>query len=366
MRVGIHGDPAAHSIPGGVGVYVRRLIAELLKASGDHSMNVILSRHADVPAAWVSADMILTSLPFAPAYAAWNFLRQPKIGAELDVVHATGLAIPPAKGAALVATVHDLAVQRMPEVVPAPWRQIYLKGLQIAVSEARVICAVSQATKEELVDAYSVDPERVVVTPEAPNYTPQSLKDPSILQTLDLGGPFILNVGTIEPRKNQRRLVKAFAGARSELDGYKLVLAGAPGWAQEELEALVEKELLTSRVLFTGKISGPQMVALYSSASVFALPSLYEGFGLPLIEALNFGIPSLTGSSPALTELGGPAAVYVDPADVDAMSAALVRLASDEPLRQQLAAAGTQRAAGYTWDRTAAGTLAAYDVAAGR
>ncbi|HYN99700.1 MAG TPA: glycosyltransferase, partial [Actinomycetota bacterium] len=159
---------------------------------------------------------------------------------------------------------------------------------------------------------------------------------------------------------------KAFAGARSELDGYKLVLAGAPGWAQEELEALVEKELLTTRVLFTGKISGPQMVALYSSASVFALPSLYEGFGLPLVEALNFGIPSLTGCSPALTELGGPAAIFVDPVDVDAMSAALVRLASDDRLRQQLAAAGTQRAAGYTWDRTAAGTLAAYDMAAAR
>lgn len=366
MRIGVHGDPAAHSIPGGVGVYVRRLIAELLKSSGDHSISVILSRHAEPPAAWISAEMIRTTLPFAPAYAAWNFLKQPKIAAEMDVVHATGLAIPPVKGAALVATVHDLAVERMPEVVPAPWRQIYLKGLRTAVSEARVICAVSQATKDELVDAYNIDPERVVVTPEAPNFTRSSFKDQSILQRLELEGPFILNVGTIEPRKNQVRLVKAFAEAGSQLDGYKLVLAGSAGWAQEQLEAMVEKALLTSRVLFTGKISGPEMAALYSGASVFAFPSLYEGFGLPLIEALNFGIPSLAGTSPALRELGGPAAHYVDPMDTDAVSAALVRLASDDGLRSQLAAAGPQRAAGYSWERTAAGTLQAYGMAAAR
>ncbi|CAN5873071.1 glycosyltransferase family 1 protein [soil metagenome] len=365
MKIGIHGDPAAHSIPGGVGVYVRRLIAELLRLPDEHTLKVILSRHADLPPSWVSAGLIRTSLPFAPSYAAWNFLGMPKIPDELDVVHATGLAIPPVPGAALVATVHDLAVERMPEVVPAIWRQIYLKGLRTAVKRAIVICAVSQATKDELVDAYRVDPERVVVTPEAPNFTPQSQQDPSILQRLDLEGPFILSVGTIEPRKNQIRLVNAFAEAGSELGGYKLVLAGAPGWGQEQVNDLVEKRRLMTRVVLTGKITGPEMVALYSKASVFALPSLYEGFGLPLIEALNFGIPTLSGSSPALKELGGEAALYVDPTDTSAMSAELVKLASDEPLRSRLAADGRSRAAGYTWERTAAATLRAYSQAVG-
>lgn len=365
MRIGIHGDPAAHSIPGGVGVYVRRLIGELLKLEDEHALSIILSRHADLPPSWLQAELIRTGLPFAPAYAGWNFLGLPKIKAELDVVHATGLAIPPVAGAALVATVHDLAVERMPAVVPPIWRQIYLKGLRAAAKRAEVICAVSQATKDELVEAYNIDPARVIVTPEAPNFTPQSPADLSILQRLDLEGPFILNVGTIEPRKNQIRLVKAFAEAGPELDGYKLVLAGAPGWGQEQVDDMVEKGRLMTRVVLTGKINGPEMVALYSRASVFALPSLYEGFGLPLIEALNFGIPTLSGSSPALRELGGEAAIYADPTDVPAMSAALVDLASDETLRSRLAAGGRSRAAGYTWERTAAATMLAYAQAAG-
>ncbi len=365
MKVGIHGDPAAHQIPGGVGVYVRRLIGKLLK-SDELQIRILLSSHAELPAAWSSADLIRTNLPFAPLYTAWNFLGRPKISESLDVVHATGLAIPPASRAALVATVHDLAVERMPEVVPAIWRQIYLKGLRTAVKRASVICAVSEATKAELVDAYRVDPERILVTPEAPNVTPESRQDPAILQHLELEGPFILNVGTVEPRKNQMQLVKAFLDALHELEGYKLVIAGAPGWAQEEVAALVEQRGAGSRVVLTGKISGPELVALYSNASIFALPSLYEGFGLPLIEALNFAIPSVAGNSPALRELGGPAALYVDPVDSPALSDALAKLARDEGLRSGLAEAGKLRAAAYTWDRTATSTLRAYAEAASR
>ena len=143
MRIGIHADPAAHSVPGGVGVYVRQLADRLLDDPMGHEVTLIVSRFAQPPGSWAGAEMIRPQLPFAPLYAAWNYLGRPGLPGRLDVVHATGLAIPPAGRARLVSTVHDLAVEQMPEVVPSFWRQIYRRGLKRALDESAVICAVS-------------------------------------------------------------------------------------------------------------------------------------------------------------------------------------------------------------------------------
>ncbi|HEX2178838.1 MAG TPA: glycosyltransferase family 1 protein [Actinomycetota bacterium] len=364
MRVGIHADPAAHSIPGGVGVYVRRLVDELLLVDGDPRVELILSRFADPPAAWSTAAMIRPQLPFAPLYAAWNWLGFPPVDGGLDVVHATGLAIPPSRGAALVSTIHDLAVTTMPEVVPGLWRRIYQRGLRRAVEESKVLCAVSEATRQQIVDAYSVDPERIVVTPEAPNVTPASPCDPGALGRLGVSGPYILTVGTVEPRKNQVRLVKAFAQAGEPLAGHTLVLAGIPGWGQEQVEAAIDRLRIGHRVVLTGKVTNLDLAALYAGAHVFALPSLYEGFGIPLVEAMSFGVPCVAGSTPALAELAGDAALLCDPADVDGLAAALVSLATDETVRERLSAAARSRAAGYSWAGTARLTIEAYRRAA--
>lgn len=364
MRIGIHADPAAHSIPGGVGVYVRRLVDELLAQAGDDQIELILSRFADPPAAWSQTAMIRPQLPFAPLYAAWNYLGFPPITEEVDVVHATGLAIPPSRSAALVSTVHDLAVVTMPEVVPGIWRRIYRKGLQRAVEQSKVLCAVSEATKQQLVDTYRVEPDRVVVTPEAPNLTPASPADPQALDRLALTGPYVLNVGTVEPRKNQVRLVKAFAAAGEALAGHTLVLAGIPGWGQEQVQAAIDKLGIGHRVVLTGKVINRDLATLYARAHIFALPSLYEGFGIPLVEAMSFGVPSVAGSTPALAELAGDAALLADPGDVDALAQALTQLATDPGLRDRLSAAARVRAARYTWAETARLTMEAYRRAA--
>lgn len=365
MRVGIHADPAAHSIPGGVGVYVRRLLDELLAGERAAEMELILSRYANPPAAWAGVKMIRPQLPFAALYAGWNFFGQPRITEALDVVHATGLAIPPVAGSALVSTVHDLAVEHMPEVVPVPWRQIYRRGLKRTLDESKVICAVSEATRQGIIDGHGVDPDRILVTPEAPNVTPAGPADDDVFKRIGLEGPYVLNVGTVEPRKNQVRLVKAFVDAGPHLAGHTLVLAGIPGWGQEEVEKAIEKLKVTHRVILTGKVTNLELASLYSRAAIFALPSLYEGFGIPLVEAMAFGIPSVAGATPALAELAGDAALLADPRDANALAQALEQLASDEALRTRLSAASTARAARYTWAETARLTLSAYDRAAG-
>lgn len=363
MKIAIHADPAAHEIPGGIGVYVRRLVDELLSSGDGHSYKLIISRTAEPPARWSTEDLVRPALPVAQLYAAWNFTNRPKIRDEVDVVHATGLAIPPA-GGRLVATIHDLAVETMPEVVPAIWRRIYHKGLQIALDRATVLCAVSEATKKELVDRHSVEPDRIVVTPEAPNLTPESIRHDEVFDRIGLSDPYILCVGTVEPRKNQLRLVKAFAESQGELKDWSLVIAGSPGWGQDQVADTVESLKLSHRVFLTGKVSGLELASLYSRASVFAFPSIYEGFGIPLVEAFSFGIPSLAGTTPALTELAGSAALLVDPNDTSGIAGGLVALATDQPLRERLADEGRQRAKQYTWKATADATRRAYEKAA--
>jgi glycosyltransferase involved in cell wall biosynthesis len=365
MRVAVHADPATHEVPGGIGVYVRRLVDELLASPADHSFPLIVSRTAEPPPAWSTQEMIRPTRPVAQLYAAWNFTGRPRIRGNFDVVHATGLAIPPADGQ-LVATIHDLAVETMPDFVPAAWRRIYRKGLHLALDRAKVICAVSGATKNELVDRYSVDPQRIAVTPEAPNVTPESNRNDAIFDRLGVAEPFILCVGTVEPRKNQVCLVNAFASAQGELRDWSLVIAGVPGWGQEQVAAAVESSRLGHRIFLTGKVTSSELASLYSRASVFAFPSHYEGFGIPLVEAFSFGIPALASTTPALAELAGSAAVLEDASDIAGIAEGLVALATNEDLRRRLAEEGRSRAAGYSWTATATKTIEAYEKAAQR
>lgn len=364
MRIAVHADPAVHTVPGGVGVYVRRLLEQLV-ASDPDTYRLIVSKFAEAPPTWDPSRLIRPILPVAALYAAWNFAGRPMLGEEPDLVHATALAVPPAPKSPLVATVHDLAVETMPHLVPTPWRQVYRRGLQRVLDDAEIICTVSKSTADELA-ARGVEPQRMVVTQLAPNTTPASRLNDAVFDRLALEEPYILTVGTVEPRKNQVRLAQAFASAGEQLGGHRLVIAGVPGWGQEQLAATIDRLQLGPKVILTGKVAPAELASLYSKASAFALPSTYEGFGLPLIEALSFGIPSVASTTPALKELAASAAELVEADDVEALADSLVRLTTDDELRRQLGAAGRQRAGEFTWERTAEKTRSAYDAALGR
>ena len=370
LRVGVHADPINHRIPGGIGVYVKRLVEELLKAKGDTSIRLIATDPVSMePAEWWKPNWWqppgrFSSLSLKTLYASWNYLGVPRVKSDLDVIHATNLVIPPAGAARLVATVHDVAVDTMPEVVPGTWRRIYARGLHQAVGRAVVICAVSEAVKSQLVADYSVDPARVVVTPEAPNVSPNDYRDDLWLDGLGLTGPFVLNVGTVEPRKNQVALLEAFAEAGPRLRGMQLVVAGSPGWGSGGLTAQIARLKLDGQVVITGAIGASALAALYGKASIFAMPSLYEGFGIPLLEAMAFGVPCVASTDPALQEVGGQAARYLNPKDSSAWAAELAGLAGDAAARAELSVAGMQRVSAFTWRQTAEKTLDAYRQAA--
>jgi glycosyltransferase involved in cell wall biosynthesis len=258
--------------------------------------------------------------------------------------------------------VHDLAFRMRPQEVP--WQQrMYMRAvLGRAVRQAAAVLVPSESTKRDVLDLYKVDglESRVHVIAEGlPAAAPAGPLPPG----LEPG--FILAVGTVEPRKNYPRLLSAFRQLRGRhgslpfiINGRpgvpELVIAGRPGWAYGDTLQRIAAE---PGVRYLGHVDEPTLTALYESASVLAFPSLYEGFGLPLLEAMAHGLPAVVGAAGALPELALGAAIAVKPDDVDAIAGALERLLSDEKLRAKLGQEGKLRAADYTWDRAAEQTL---------
>lgn len=348
MKVLVHADAVSHAIPGGVGGYVRRLLAAFSEDSFGHEI----------------APLTRGRFPLLPLYASWNYLRLPPVTTRADVVHATNLVVPPVKQAALVSTVHDLGIEVLPEVVPQPWRALYRRGLRRSVAEADVLITVSEATKDALLERYSVDPDRVSVTPLGPNVSVETVRDDSVLRRLGIAQPYALSVGTVEPRKNHARLVRAFAAIASDVPEHRLVIAGMSGWGWEAVDEAITATGLEGRVILTGGVSDAELASLYAHADAFAFPSLYEGFGIPVVEAMGFGLPTLVGDTPSLVEVGGAAVIAAAPTDVDAMADGLRRIITDESTRQRLTTAARERGSEFSWAVTARLTAIAYEQAA--
>ena len=287
----------------------------------------------------------------------------PKVEAELeaDAILYPYWPSPPVRrpGAPpAVVFVHDVAFRVRPSEVP--WQQRLYMGTTLGRSlrDAAAVLVPSEATRQDVLSHYSgagLD-EKLTVVPEG---LPPAAAPGPLPEGVDPG--FILAVGTVEPRKNYPRLLAAYRRLRGRhgalpfiIDGRpgvpQLVIAGRPGWAYGDTILRIRQE---PGVRYLGHVDEPTLSALYGAASVLACPSLYEGFGLPLLEAMSRGLPAVVGSAGALPELAGDAAIAVDPLDEVAIAEALERLLSDPELRGRLGEEGKRRAAGYTWKEAA-------------
>ena len=258
--------------------------------------------------------------------------------------------------------VHDLAFRQRPHEVP--WQQRIYMGTMLgpALRNAAAVLVPSESTRRDLVDLYKVPGLESKVEVISEGLPPQAPPGP-LPDGLEPG--FILAVGTIEPRKNYARLLAAFRQLRGRgalpfiINGRpgvpQLVIAGRPGWAYGDTLQRIAAE---PGVRYLGHVDEPTLTALYDAASVLAFPSLYEGFGLPLLEAMAHGVPAVIGAVGALPELAGEAAIAVKPEEVDAIAGGLERLLADAKLRQKMGEEGRRRAAMFTWDRAAGQTLA--------
>lgn len=245
-------------------------------------------------------------------------------------------------------------------------KRLYFRTLiPYSVRRSARVIAISHATKADIVRLLQIPAEKVIVThlavdTEIFRVPTDRARLAEWLTRLGLAPGYILYVGKLEPRKNLVRLVEAFAQVRSALGGCKLVLCGGKGWGYDEVFATVERLDLKDDVVFTGYIADEYLPLVYGGADVFIYPSLYEGFGIPLLEAMACGVPVITSSISSMPEVVGDAGVVIDPYSIEAIGAALVDMLRDNGMREELRARGLQRVQHFTWERMARETLQVY------
>jgi glycosyltransferase involved in cell wall biosynthesis len=361
MRIGIDarlwGEPRS-----GIGRYTRALVDALL-AAAPHEEWVLYTDRAPDP---VPAGAMVRCLPW-PQRLLWTLWALPRDLRDrpVDVFHGvTGFELPPGRPAGLVTTVHDLIPLRFPRLVPWRHRIAVRALLGRAVRRAARVIAVSEATRAELLARYRLPAGRVCVIPEAagPAFAPPSAAARAAVRVRHaLRGSYVLFVGLLEPKKNLGALLAAVARLRAagQLGDTTLVVAGAAGWGREPPSAAARRLALDGTVRFLGPVADADLPALYAEAEVFVFPSLWEGFGLPVLEAMAAGTAVLASRRGALPEVTGGAAMLVEP-EVGPLADALATLLGDRALRSRLREAGLARAATFSWTRTAAATLAVY------
>jgi anaerobic magnesium-protoporphyrin IX monomethyl ester cyclase len=355
----------------GVGCYAERLLRHLAEASPTDEFVVLSNRPADVRRP-LPPNVEVYASRRAPVSLAWMQALAPGILREIraDVAHFTNGVIPLACPVPSVVTIHDMSLTLFPRYHPVRRVLLHRPLVDLSAPRASAIITHSNSAKRDIVRMYGLDEARVhaVHLAAAPEFTP--VKDRQALDAVrrrhGLPERFILYVGTIEPRKNLGRLLTAFA-ARRRTGGvtHALVCAGPYGWRARDVARRVAALGLERAVHFLGYVPMADLPALYSLCDLFVFPSIYEGFGLPVVEAMACGAPVLAGRSGAVTEVAGSAAEFVDPLDTDAIGDALQSLGADEGRRRDLAARGFARVQEFSWERAAAETLGVYRTAAG-
>jgi glycosyltransferase involved in cell wall biosynthesis len=379
VRIAINLEQLFYRAPGGTGRYAARLASCL---AGQFSGDVIVPflawhRGQDVSTVFERfglggsqlAPAVRIPLPRPALFQAWNTLAWPSPDLfspairEADIVHAPFPAVPPVK-APLVVTVHDAGPALFPSAYPRRGVRFHVKGLERAAQRARVVIADTHAAAEEIVAHSPIGKEMVRVVPLGVDHcqaTPAETEEVVRRHRLD-DAPYVLWVGSLEPRKNIGALIKAFVRLTgSNGVPHRLVLAGPRGWLHEGLISDLDRAVLGDRLRALGVVTQKDLRSLYAGAALFAFPSIHEGFGLPVLEAMVQGAPVVCSDIAALREVAADAALFVPPTDVDRWVDAIATVAGDSGRRSSLKAAGYHRASLFSWDKTARATHAVYE-----
>lgn len=277
--------------------------------------------------------------------------------------HVIPFVLPPSRLPPAVVTIHDLGYRLFPQAHTRAQRWYLDWSTRWSTSIARRVIAISRATAQDLTHFYGVDRRKIDVIYEATVPPAPQIGGPAA--PLPLGRPYALFVGTIQPRKNLVRLAQAYASLlRTHNVEWDLVLAGGEGWLSEQVIGEIDALDLPDRIHRPGYVAENTLEQLLRGALFFCYASLYEGFGLPVLEAQVRGIPVMTANNSSLPEVAGDAALLVDPLDAQAIANAMLRLSTDEELRQQLIAAGYANVARFSWQKAAEETLAVLQAAA--
>jgi glycosyltransferase involved in cell wall biosynthesis len=361
-RIGIDYTSAVRQ-HAGIGRYTRGLIGALAQTDTQNDY-VLISAGRDPERKRWPANFSLRELPLTDRHLAilWQRLRLPLpvelITGRVQIFHSPDFVLPPVWRATTVLTVHDLSFMRYPECSSPPLLDYMMRAVPPSVRRADVLLADSEATRQDLVELLNVPPEKIhVIYPGVePGFAPE--RDPAALRRVreryGIQRPYILGLGTLQPRKNFQRLIEAYALLRGRHGlTHQLVIGGGKGWLYETIYATIETLGLKSDIVLPGFVRDEDLPALYTGADLFAFPSLYEGFGIPVLEAMACGTPVVTATASSLPEVAGDAALLVPPEDVEALADALWRALEDSALRQTLVQRGAAQVARFKWEYSA-------------
>ena len=281
-------------------------------------------------------------------------------GRKSDITHFFNYIVPPFVHGKKVVTVHDMVYKAFPETVRGRTRFMLEAGLKRSMKRADIIVTDSEFSKSEIIKYFPHHRDKIRVVPcgaDLERFRPcnDTERIAEVKKSLEIDGDYFLYLGTIEPRKNLERLVSAYAAFAKKAgnDAPKLVLAGGKGWLDHGIYSRVEKLGLGDRVIFTKYVPSEDMQPLMCGALAFVFPSLYEGFGMPPLEAMACGVPVLTSGEASLPEVTGDCAVICDAYDSKSIAQGLYRLYTDKELRSELSRRGIERAQDFTWERSA-------------
>lgn len=367
MLIGIDASRATRARRTGTETYSLHLIRALIEAGADHQLRLYTPE-------LVGGERIIGSreygevrvIPFPRLWThlrlAWEVSRYPP-----DVLFIPAHVMPLVCPVPTAVTVHDLGYLHHPEA-HRPFDRWYLDWTTRRHARlAACVIADSQATRADLIRHYRADPDRIVVVYPGRDESLARVDDPAAIAAVEARygagehGDYLLYLGTLQPRKNLARLVEAFARVQPLTTSLRLVLAGEKGWLYEELFARVESLGLSNHILFPGYVADDDKAALISGAMALVYPSLYEGFGLPALEAMACGTPVLTSNVSSLPEVVGDAALLVNPLDTDAIADGMAHLITDAELRQSLVEKGYAQARKFSWANAARQVLQALE-----
>jgi alpha-1,3-rhamnosyl/mannosyltransferase len=355
---------AADHFPG-IGRYVANLASALKQTTPELDLTLLRDPSAgtqrltlpDLPA----LDCAISPFALSQQWRVRSILRR----SQAALYHSAYYLMPYAPSVPSIVTCYDLIPLIYPQYFTATQRLIFRTAHWLALRTARVTLAISEATKNDLVRFFYVDPQRIVVTPlaAAPHFQlPPHVEINRVRQQYALPDRYVLYFGSNKPHKNVPRLVEAFAALRirDQRSGIGLVIAGHWDQRYPEAKQAVEQLNLKDRVRFIGPVEDDDLPAVYGGAELFVFPSEYEGFGLPVLEAMACGVPVVCSNRSSLPEVAGDAALLCDPHDVESLARTIERALTDRALRSTLQQSGLARTAEYSWEQTARSTLEAY------
>lgn len=373
MRVGVD-VRCAYGRKTGVGYYTYHLLKALFRLDAHNEYLLFFNSLKERPEAiFQGENLSLVQPPFRlpnrVLHFFWRYLDFPAIErfiGPVEVFHSPNYQLIPTKSAATVITVYDLSFLKFPEVTMLTAKLHYARKIFDYVQGADLVIAISENTKSDLLELTKITEDKISVIPGACDEKFRPIDDPHRLEEVKerygIQNDYILFVGTIEPRKNLVRLLKAYHRIRDDIEA-QLLLVGTKGWRDREIYETYDQLRLSGRVKFLGYVPEQDLPYLYSGALFFVYPSIYEGFGLPPLEAISCGCPVISSRVSSLPEVLGEAAIYVDPEDEHQISEAILRLRGNPLERQRLSELGIAQAKKFSWEASAKMTLQVYEKA---